>query len=150
MSTTDKILSKISPASNINMNQLSQIVFPAIGASLIMDNHSMNNEITNDKIINEKNINNTEQEKSLNLWQFLHLYTIGGIPIVDYILVYLALYFINKLFLKCYSKLILIGTIPLVILIHILINKNVNISPGMIIIFIICVTLLLLMKPQNN
>lgn len=60
-----------------------------------------------------------EQEKQLSLWQFIRLYTIGKIPVIDFIITYIILHLFNLYYLHFDYKFILIMTILIVILFNI-------------------------------
>lgn len=81
-------------------------------------------------------------DDDLNLWKFSRLYTVGQIPIIDFIFVYIILYLVNYVFLGYNYKYILIGTIPLVILFNLITNPKMKISWFIVIIFIASIYLL--------
>lgn len=92
------------PTSNINISLLTEFI----------DNTDTN--------IKSQNKNVT------NLWQFSKIYTVGNIPIIDFLIVYIFLYLINSIYQKYNYKLVLIATIPFTIILNIFINKNIKIS----------------------
>jgi hypothetical protein len=89
-----------------------------------------------------------EGKSNLNFWQVARLYTIGRIPIIDFIIVYIILYIINSIKLHYNYKFILIAVIPIVILINIFINKN--LKPSFILILIVAISLYFLVTTNPN
>jgi hypothetical protein len=64
----------------------------------------------------------------MNLIQFSRLYTIGGVPFFDFIVVYIALYVANSLYLHWDYRSIIFITIPIVVIIDYLVDNNVEMS----------------------
>ncbi len=64
----------------------------------------------------------------LNLWQFCQLYKIGGIPVIQFIVLYFLLYIFNAIYGHYNYKLILIITVPIVIIFNLITNPNVKLS----------------------
>lgn len=75
---------------------------------------------------------NPKYKPEINLFDFSRLYTIGHIPVIDFVIVYIILYCLNCLCLDFDFKVVLIGAIPLTILINLLSNDKVNISVGLL------------------
>jgi hypothetical protein len=82
----------------------------------------------------------------ISLWECITLYKIGNIPIIEFAIGYLLLYFINHYFLKCNYKIILI-VIPFVILLNIAFNKSTK--PSWFLIIILLITLYFLIKIEK-
>lgn len=82
------------------------------------------------------------EESEINLLQLSRLYTIGQIPIMDFIVLYLILYVLNFLCFQCNYKLILVSTIPLVIIFNLLINKDMKMTWTLFIILIVTISYL--------
>jgi hypothetical protein len=84
------------------------------------------------------NPNGTE----LNLISFTRMFRFGNLPIIDFIVVYLILYVINKSYLRCDYQHIFALTILIVIGINILDNKTFRFSKLILILIIISVSYL--------
>lgn len=77
-----------------------------------------------------------------SLLDFIRLYKIGGIPIIDFFIVYIILYMINKIHFNYDFKLVLVATIPVTIVFNLVINKKIKIT--LIIIIILLLSMLYL------
>ena len=98
----------------------------------------------------DKKYLNTNCPSTINLWQYLHMIRIGQIPIIDLILVYIFLYFINRLYLHYDYKYVLVATIPVTIFFCFLTIKNMKLTLFIIIILIISILYLLLRGPHRK
>lgn len=78
-----------------------------------------------------------KKRREMNVYHFCRLFTIGEIPIIDFIIIYLLLYFLNKIYFQCCYKLVLIAAIFTTILFNITTNKNVRQSGYIIIIIVL-------------
>lgn len=99
--------------------------------------------------INDKPEDDTVEEK-INLWKFIRLYTISGIPLIDIIIVYVILYIINSLYCGYNYKFVLILTVPITILFNMLTNKKFKLSIFILIVLIISIYYLLTSHFDQN
>lgn len=81
--------------------------------SLIDESSCVRTDSALDEYLQE---NISENEKQLNLWQFIRLYKIGQIPIIDFVVTYIVLYLFNLYYFHFDYKFILMMTILVVIL----------------------------------
>ncbi|XWV25218.1 putative ORFan [Tupanvirus deep ocean] len=143
---TYELTSKIiKPTSNIKLAPLTSAALAGAGANVIIDDDKYN--------LLQKNPQATtvsENEQIINLWQFIRLYTVATIPIVDFIIVYTVIYTINSLYLHYNHKFVLISTVPFTILVSILMNKNMKISSFIIIVMIISIYYLLTLDLEQT
>ncbi|CAH6420468.1 Hypothetical protein MVR_LOCUS138 [uncultured virus] len=91
----------------------------------------------------------TKTQQTISLWDFLHLYTIGGMPIVDFLIVYVVLYVGNRFVLHYNQKIIIIATIALVILFN-LVTSKVELSWLLAIVLVVCAVLLVWIDPHKS
>lgn len=112
-SNTHNIMNKIAkPTSSINLNPLMS---------------HLSNNVQNDKYVytDMTNIRDTKHdEHELSMWEFMRLYRIGNISVIDFVIVYIILYVFNHYYLHYDFKIILIATIPITILFYYLISIN--------------------------
>ncbi|XWV26477.1 putative orfan [Tupanvirus soda lake] len=145
-SNTYDLTSKIiKPTSNINIKPLTSVALASAGANVIM-----NDETYNFLQKNPETTSVSDNEQILNLWQFIRLYTVATIPIVDFIIVYTVVYILNALYLHYNHKFVLISTVPFTILISILTNKNMKITSFIIIVMIISIYYLLTLNLEQT
>ncbi len=138
-SPNHSIINKITkPTSNVSLLPLTSIALASAGAEVITEDD--NNQINNPKVIIPQN------QEIISLWQFLKLYTIGDIPIIDFCIVYVILYVINSLYLHYDYKIILVLTVPITIIYNILTNKRLKISIFMVVAIIVSMYFLFTMK----
>jgi hypothetical protein len=142
-SNNNSLVNKIiKPTSNVNLIPLTSIALAGAGTEVIT------NENNDGSIAHTVTI--PKNQEKLNLWQFLHLYTIGGIPIIDFFIFYVILYIVNALYLHCDYKLILLLTVPIAIVYNILTNKNLKISLFIVLASLISIYFLLTMNFENK
>jgi hypothetical protein len=67
-----------------------------------------------------------EKKKDMSLWDYSRCYQIGGISIIDFIVVYLILYFINISYLHLHFGFILALTFPITIIYHMIATHKMN------------------------
>lgn len=90
-----------------------------------------------------------KNQQVISLWDFLHLYTVGGMPIVDFLIVYVILYVGNRFVLHYNQKIIIIATIALVILFN-LVTSKVQLSWVLALVLAACAALLVWIDPHKN
>lgn len=112
------------PTSNANLYAI---------ANLVLDED--NNYANHNPVSQISTFNNNESE--LNLCQFCRLYTIAGVPIMDFFIVYILFYVLNSICLKYDYKLVLLATIVVVIVFNIFTNKNISCLPFWIIVLVV-------------
>ena len=103
----------------------------------------------NSYVVSSDNVD-IDQEHIISLWDFTHLYTIGGIPVIDFIIVYIMLYIINKFIIKLEQKIIILATIIVTILYNLVFNKNVNLTWTIATIIAVCTILLIYLFYSKN
>ncbi len=79
---------------------------------------------------------NPKTKPVTNLLEFSRLYKVCDIPIIDFIVTYIFLYYFNCLYFHHDFKIILIMTVPITLLFNILTNPNVQITSSIIVIII--------------
>ena len=89
------------------------------------------------KIKNDKNSKNKSVSKK-TLMEFIRMYKIGNIPIMDFLITYILLYVSNKLYLNLDNKYVIIATIPITLLMDMILDDE--ITPSILIISIIIIT----------
>jgi len=133
------IISRITkPTSNVNLIPLTSIALAGAGAEVIMNDD--NNAHKNTKVIFNQG------QETISLWQFIRMYTIAGIPIIDFIIFYVIIYIINAIYLHYDYKLVLIITVPITILFNILTNKKLKISWFIVVAMVISIYYLVKIK----
>lgn len=94
--------------------------------------------------------NKVPEKKSF--MDFVRMYKIGNIPIMDFIITYILLYIINKLYIDIDNKYIIIGTIPITLVIDLILDDDV--TPSVMIVAIIIISSFYLLanvsKKKNN
>lgn len=88
---------------------------------------------------NTINIQNNSIVTRMCLWDYLRMYKILGIPIIDLVLVYLLLYVINHYWLHYEYKSIIVLSLALVILVEYILGQKFPHPIVLIIIFTICI-----------
>lgn len=91
-----------------------------------------------EKKIHAETFDNEETDspkKKVTLLEFVRMYTISKIPIMDFIIMYIILYSLNCIYVDCDFKIVSVGTIPLTILLNMLFNDNFVESFGVILVF---------------
>ena len=104
-----------------------------------------NNEKSNGQYLitdNADGPNVQEEKKELTFIQFLRMYRIGQIPIMDLIFIYIMIYVANSLYFKCKYQWTLLMSIIFTIIIAIIVDRNFKMSIIIIIILIISIYLL--------
>ena len=126
--STASIISKITTPTNPpklnNIPKIASLFSAPILASAAVNTMSDNNDLyfeTNENIV-------VESDKELNFWQFLRLYKIAQIPIMDLIIIYVLIYCVNSIYLNYNYKWVLLMTIPITVLFNILTNKEFKLS----------------------
>lgn len=89
-----------------------------------------------------------DKTQGISLLDLIFKFEIGGVPIIYFILVYIILVILNRIYLFCDSSVTLVGTIPITIIISFLIHKH-KIGPITLIVFILT-TILLIYLIKNN
>ena len=137
--TTASILNKITnPTSTLKTNNIAKMAgifsIPAIASASVDD-------IDNDNSLDYKeNIDDVpESNGEINLWQFLRMYRIAEIPIMDWFIIYIFIFCLNSLYLHYDYKWVLLISIPMTILFNVLANKKFQVS-GIIIIILVITT----------
>jgi hypothetical protein len=131
---TGMIVNKISkPISNTNLTPVTSAILAGAGANVILENEKYRTHHPHNIIMI------TENQKTINLWEFIRLYTIGNIPIIDFLIIYIAIYLINSLYLNYDKKIVLISTIPITILYNIITNKNMKVTTFLVLVLIISI-----------
>lgn len=142
ISKNHKISSQMTkPTSKTNLTPITNLMLvgAGIGAGTVILDESDKN-YTQSIISKSNEISNHKSQ--VNLIEFSRLYTIGQIPIIDFIVIYILLYIVNHIYLKFDYKYILIATIPIVICFNLITNKNLKISWGMLVVLFGCMYLL--------
>lgn len=85
------------------------------------------------------NNNSNTDPPSLNLWQFIKLYKVDSIPVVYFIMVYVAIYLINKYFLKYDYKHVLAASVIFTLLFAIIAIPNVHLSAIILILLLLLI-----------
>ena len=155
---TYSIVNKIAKPAGIKMTPITAAILTGAGASVILDQVNDDNKIpigtANNAIITRAQsapttTTSTNQE-AINLWQFIRLYTVAGIPIIDFFITYILIYVFNCFYFHYDAKIIVLLAIPVTIIYNLLTNKNVKISWFLIAIMIISVFLLFVVKPNKT
>lgn len=92
-----------------------------------------------EKKIHVETFDNEETDvpkKKVTLLEFIRMYTISKIPIMDFIIIYIILYSLNCIYVDCDFKIVSVGTVPLTILLNMLFNDNFVESFGVILVFV--------------
>lgn len=151
-SAHNNIINKLSkPVSTSKMNSITNaaLLSTAAGAVVLsdLDNNTYVKEENNNTNNNEKK---DDIESEINLWEFSRLYTIADIPIIDFIIIYIIIYLLNKICMNLNYKFILVLAIPITIIFELFTNKNTNVSNILLIIFVISIILLLSTNVTNT
>ena len=128
------------PTSNINLKRLAGAAIASTGAALIVDDDDSD---TPAKIY-------TESLPTINLWQFIKMYTIFHIPIVDFIITFIIIYCINALCFKYNIRYMLVAAIPITIILNLFINKKVTFSWTICILLVFSIGLLIYWKANDK
>ena len=64
----------------------------------------------------------------LNLWEFSRMYKVYNIPITDFIIVYIVLYFLSRLYSWGDPKMIFLLTIPITLIFNMIINPKLTVG----------------------
>ena len=150
---TNSIVNKIAKPTGIKMTPITSAILAGAGASVILDKVNNDNKIADNAVITRSSSAPTTAstgQEVINLWQFIRLYTIAGIPIIDFFITYILIYVFNSYYLHYDEKIILISTIPITIIYNLLTNKNVKMSWFLLAVIIISVFLLFMVKPNKK
>lgn len=79
--------------------------------------------------------NKKVKREKINLIDFMRLYKVGSIPIIDFIFVYFILYATNRIFMLTDHRIIIILTIPITLLIDLMSNPEVRLNGLIAILF---------------
>lgn len=82
---------------------------------------------------------------NINLLEFSRMYEICEIPIINFVIVYIILYFLNCLYFDYDFKIILIATIPITLIFSIVSSPKLKLSLSMIIISVISIILVIVL-----
>ena len=119
----------IKPTTGNLSNLLNSAAISTISLGTLMSN-------TNDYVTEISNKPLYVPQKEITLLQFMRLYKVGNIPVIDFLVVYVMLCVLNNLYFNLDYKSILIGTVPFTIVFNILSNPKCKISQSVIIILI--------------
>lgn len=123
---------------------MASAIIGASGATVVMEEENNDNDY---QIIKTNGVDiQTNCQEIINLWQFIRMYTISNIPLIDFIVVYVIIYIVNLLYLHYDKKFVLILTFPITILYNILSNNKLKITGFMLIIILISIYYLLTLK----
>lgn len=91
-----------------------------------------------------------ENSQTINGFQYCRLYTVAGIPIIDFIVAYILLYVANSLWFRLHQGTVLVAAIPLTIVFNLLTNSKVQMSSFLLILIIISLFLIFLLEIPSN
>jgi hypothetical protein len=83
-----------------------------------------------------------------DLWDFCRLYKVMNIPILDFFVIYIILYVLNKLYFGLNYKFILVLSVLVTVMFESLTSDTVQINLAIMSVIIICIILLLIIKPK--
>jgi hypothetical protein len=150
-STTNNVVSKITKPTAISLAALTALVATETGAGVVtFDNKTDINQNNKPYHYISQETQNVPDKATMNLFQFSRLYTIGKIPIIDFIIIYIFMYLLNSICGMYNYKLILVAAVPITIIINIITNKNVKINAVLLIILIISMYYLLTMNIEQT
>lgn len=130
--SADTIANKLTkPVSDFNVTTLKNT------AIKMFCDHSKNFAETENQSTNQIDQSITLNHE-MSLFDFSRLYKIGGVPIMDFVFVYILLYAINSLYLNLNFKIVLIATIPITILLDFVLNSKLKISNIILTIMMLC------------
>jgi len=89
---------------------------------------------------NPADISDTIPKTRVTLLEFIRMYTIAKIPIMDFIIIYVIIYSLNCIYFDCDFKIVSVGTIPLTIFLNMIFNDSFVESIGVIAFFILSLT----------
>ena len=130
MSVAQKINNMTKPTSKLRFANIAPVVAPIIASGLSESTQTRKKFISTD--------NNKEPVKSKSLLEFIRMYKIGNVPIMDFIIVYILLYVGNKLHFNLENQYIILSTVPITLLIDLLLDDE--ITPSVIMYGIIILT----------
>jgi hypothetical protein len=84
--------------------------------------------------------------QTINGFQYCRLYTVAGIPIIDFIITYIILYVVNSLWFRLHQGTVLVAAIPLTIILNLLINPKIQFNNFLMILMLISIFLILLIE----
>jgi hypothetical protein len=84
-----------------------------------------------------------EHLQVISFWEFIHLYTVGEMPIIDFFFIYIILYISNAVYFGRDQRLVLLLTIPITVIYNLITNREMKISWFIIIIMAISIYFLL-------
>ena len=120
----------IKPTTTGNFNNLlKSAAISTISLGTLMDR-------SNDYVTEISPKSSKTPKKEISLLQFMRLYNVGNIPVIDFIVEYVMLCVLNNLYFKLDYKSILIGTIPFTIIFNLSSNPKCKISSSVIIILL--------------
>lgn len=134
---TKLIVNKLTkPTSNLNFDQI---------------NSHIKNNLVSDLENHSESIEPTEMEttENISLVDFSRMYKIGGIPIIDFVVVYIFLYVLNHFYFKFDFKTVLVGTIPITIILEFISNPKVKLSTTMLTILVLSIGYLIVNAMEN-
>ena len=133
----------LKPTSKINFKPLVGATIAAAGAAAVIDDDSDHKLDTQQIDYNKLDASLAPADRELNLWQFSRLYTIGEVPVIDFLIVYIILYLLNFMCSHYNYKFVLLATIPITIILNIFVNNKMKCTGVTMIILVISIYLLL-------
>lgn len=100
--------------------------------------------------VNNKQINKYNIKDKINIFDFVRSYKIGKIPIIDFLITYILLYMLNKMYYHFNAKTIIVSTLVITIIINILLYNNIKFNSGIILIMLISIFYLIYLYYNNN
>lgn len=79
----------------------------------------------------------SDSQQTMNIINFSRLYKIGQIPVFDFIIIYVLLYIINRVYFHWDCKIILVVTIPITIVFNLLTNERIRLTNSMMILLLL-------------
>lgn len=148
---TNQLVKNATKTTGLGLGAVTSAVITSTGAQVAMENDNYGNYYDHDVYrtqasepqCSENADANIGQDCTTNLWEFMHLYKIGGISVVDFFVIYVLLYVYNSLYLHADKKIILVSAIPITIIYNILTDKKMKASWFIILILLISVIYLL-------
>lgn len=128
MSVSQKINTMTKPSSKLKFINIA----PIISSGLSEATETRKSFIRN-------NSDNIKRKKDMSMIEFIRLYKIGNVPIMDFFFTYIILYVANKLYTNIDNKYIIIGTVPITLLIDIILDDKITPSVLITIIFILSI-----------
>jgi hypothetical protein len=119
----------------------------AAGATVISEEANDEDYTRNENSFTQKQLANAEPISTI---EFARMYTVAGIPFLDFIISYIILWVINAFFPIFDQKTVLLGSVPITIVYNLMTNPNVKMNFFLLVVMMISIYFIVVWQLDNK